>query len=363
MKILYLAPYADGTGYSNAAIETMLTLDSIGANVVTRSIKMTNSSGEVPERVRGFASKDLTNIDLVIQHNLPDEFVNTRIKNIGVFAYETDSLINTGWIDVLKRMNKVIVATNFEREVLATHSVNAVTIPFATDINKYNDLYEPLDFNTPDNCLRFYTISEFTDRKNIQALLASYFKAFSYSDAVILVVKTNVSQDRFQSLVTKAKKSCRRFVNDNMYPRVVLINDRLSNADIGSLHASCDVFVTMSRGESSCLPCIDALGFGRYVITPDSTGFKDYVTSDKIGQLVSTTRQSITSGSNAPSNLYTTDEQWFNPSSDSMRDMMRWTQENISVIQKHTNDRKDMVRDTFSYKTVGKQWKDLLSAI
>jgi len=39
MKILYIGNYRDGTGYGQAAEDYILSLDSVGANVVCRPLK------------------------------------------------------------------------------------------------------------------------------------------------------------------------------------------------------------------------------------------------------------------------------------------------------------------------------------
>jgi hypothetical protein len=44
MKIAYLAPYRGNSGYSKAAIDYILALDSIGVTVVPRFIKMTDDN-------------------------------------------------------------------------------------------------------------------------------------------------------------------------------------------------------------------------------------------------------------------------------------------------------------------------------
>ena len=57
MKILYIGHYKEGSGWSNAAINNILALDSIGIDVVCRNIKLTNSENEVPERIKELEQK------------------------------------------------------------------------------------------------------------------------------------------------------------------------------------------------------------------------------------------------------------------------------------------------------------------
>ncbi len=51
MKILCCGPISTGCGYSNALQEMILSLDSVGLDVVARDIPMTPNKGEVSDRV------------------------------------------------------------------------------------------------------------------------------------------------------------------------------------------------------------------------------------------------------------------------------------------------------------------------
>ena len=109
-KVAFISVYKDGGGYSTAAIEHILSLDSIGVQVVPRHIKMTQTSGYVPDRILELEQNNLDNVDAVIQYNLPSEFVyKGNVQNIGMFDYETVSLPNNTWETNIKMMDKIIV--------------------------------------------------------------------------------------------------------------------------------------------------------------------------------------------------------------------------------------------------------------
>lgn len=318
MKVLFIAPYADGTGYSHAAIEYILSLDTVGVDVVSRPVKMTPTSGFVPDRIKKLEQKDLNNVDTVIQHNLPDQFIyQGGIQNIGLFDYETNSLPDNFWKDHLELMDKIVVPSDFQKNALdlVDKNLGAKThvVPHAVDVDKFNKQYDQIDFKLPTNTLKFYTISEYNKRKNLLTLLLSYFSIFNSDDNVVLIIKTTGDREQFKNVVEEVKRGCRRFKNHDRYPNVILINDYLTEDEMCSLHISSDIFVSSSRGEAFCLPAVDAMGFGNHIIVPYHTAFADYI--DILPSISSTAiRSSLTPsfGSlDAPYGLYMAEELWY----------------------------------------------------
>ena len=75
MKIAYIAPYKDGTGYSNQAIHNMLAIEAGGIDVVARAVNLSQSKNhELAKNVEHLENKTTDNVDIVIQHVLPHLF-------------------------------------------------------------------------------------------------------------------------------------------------------------------------------------------------------------------------------------------------------------------------------------------------
>ena len=87
MKILYIGHYKENSGWSQAAIDYILSLDSAGLDIVCKNIKLTNNEYNIPERILELEQKDSKNIDYCIQHVLPHHLVATTKfkKNISYF--------------------------------------------------------------------------------------------------------------------------------------------------------------------------------------------------------------------------------------------------------------------------------------
>lgn len=374
MKVAYIAPFRDGSGYSHSAIDHILSLDSVGVTVVPRAVQMTPTKGEVPDRIKELEDNDLNNVDVVIQHNLPSEFVyKGGVQNIGLFAYETNGFPNSLWKDHLELMDKVVVSCAYQKA--AVHRTCGEGLGKRThvllhpvDCSKFDREHETMFFDTPENTTKFYTISEFGRRKNLVALFTAYYSAFSVFDNVILIVKTHLPNRNSEEatkvigdLCLQLKKDLARFKDESYYPKIALMTDYMPNKHINSLHATGDVFVTASHGEAICLPFLDALGFGNPAIVPYYSSFPDYYV-DK--DLVVDSNESVVFGvPNAPPGIYTADEKWGNISLPHMVEVLRYANEHIAALKDKNNvwRRQERVND-LSYQKVGQRLKDIIDA-
>jgi len=112
---------------------------------------------------------------------------------------------------------------------------SGVTVPVKIVPIAYNlpENHKSLDkINNPilNNKLVFYTISEFTHRKNFSGLLRSYYASFSSSDNVVLIIKTNIpgqsaeySEKHISNFISGIKSSL--YINNDarLYPTVMVI--------------------------------------------------------------------------------------------------------------------------------------------
>ena len=119
MKVLYIGHFREVGGWSNAAIDFALALDSVGVDVVCKDIKLTDKSSEVPNRIKELEQKTLSNIDYCIQNVLPHHLIATDKfkKNIAYFFSESTP-ITSSWISNLNLMDEVWVPNSTNCDAL-----------------------------------------------------------------------------------------------------------------------------------------------------------------------------------------------------------------------------------------------------
>lgn len=369
LKVCYISNYRNShSGYAQAARDYILSLDSIdGVKVVPRHVSMLPSVCDISNRIKDLEKGDLNNIDIVLTHNLPSEFIRKgpNVKNVGMFAYEGSNFINTNWKYHLGLMDQILVFCKSQIESIRNTDASLVdrvkVIPHAIDTLKFDKDYPKIDLNLPNNCFKFYTIAENNRRKNLSTLIATFYSSFSITDNVALVIKTNGSIEQFKKMCEEVKSGIKRFNNPHRYPRIVVITEHLSDEKINSLHKSCQCFVTASHGECFCLPAMDALGFGNPVIAPEEGAFLDYFR--EFGFLIEGTTSITVGENNTPDGLYTSDEEWFNVSMPKLSRLMQWIvqDQHIHLLPETKMQRRNYV-ENFSYLSVGTKLKNILES-
>jgi len=107
MKILYIAPVRDFSGYANAARGYIRALYQAGADIAVRAIRYDKadpgSMYEPTDIENKLLKRDLKNIDIVIQHTTPNEMRPMDDKvNIAIVAWET-TRIPPYWVNKLNK--------------------------------------------------------------------------------------------------------------------------------------------------------------------------------------------------------------------------------------------------------------------
>ncbi len=364
MKVLYIGVYRDGTGYGQAAEDYILSLDSVGIDVVCRPLKLNNVNHEPNPIINKLESKSSKNCDIVIQHVLPIhmQYNGNFDYNIGLFAYETSNFKMSGWKNYLNLMDANIVINN----QMITSCINSgVTtplhlVPHARNFSNYVEKYEKLETITSQvssSDFIFYTIGEMTKRKNFSALLKAYFTEFSESEPVCLFVKTNKSTYEFYDYCGKILDG----LSIKNPPKVISMTERISDDDINRIHYTCDAFVQPSYGEAWSIPAFDAMAFGKTPIVTNCTGYREYI-DDSVGWLVEGHDEPIFAADKQVDDIYTYNETWFSVDIMDLKRKMRECYEKEGIRRLKAQNALDRAYE-FSYEKVGSIFLEVLKNV
>jgi len=389
-KVAYISVHRDGTGYANQAINNMLALEAGGIDVVARAIRLSQSQNlKLAARVSHLESNNTDNVDVVIQHILPHTFeYKSGVKNIGLICWETTNFIRSSWAYSCNMMDEMWVP-NIQTATAVKNShvdVPVKILPCACDTKRFDDLPKPLNLpQLKDKCV-FYTIGEMSRRKNVVAILRAFYAAFSNRDDVALVIKANIPGktpdevvSMIQTTVDDVKKSVHTYVRHPYYPPVVCIANFLSEEKLDQLHATCNIFVSASHGESWGIPAHDAMGFGRPVILSNWGSYPE-LTYDRANRFWKSDDNEfrfpgqidcgwLIKGQLTPCfgqidsfpDLYTGNESWFEPNVCHLIECMveAYEEWKDGSLRKKSEAAKYRAR-LFSYDNVGKIAKSLL---
>ena len=231
--------------------------------------------------------------DTVLIHLVPEFFDHWRAVEpgktvIGITTWESERLPDH-WVPILNRIDGVIVPSHWNRDAFLRCGVERPIHVAPHIYSRPQEAAVPWESEfTREGDYLFYTIGSWSDRKGTAQVVESFCEAFTSRDAVALVVKTQPVNEfgrrwgrwwwhvarRFDSSRRAMEKIRRRFDDP---PRIVLIANEMSEAEIEGLHERADCFVSLSRAEGWGLGAYEAAYHGKPVIMTRNGGQVDFL--------------------------------------------------------------------------------------
>ena len=380
MKVLYIAHYREFGGWSQAAIDQMLSLDAVGVDVVCRNITLTSDREDIPQKILEFENKDSSDCDVCIQHVLPHHLVGCQNfkKNIAFLEAESLSIKTLPWFPQLEMMDEVWVANRSLLNSLKTDGLNSNVrlVHHATDIEKYKKSYKPIDLGEIRDTFNFYYAGDLNDRKNIESICTCFHNAFDKSEDVSLILKVNKFghtpeqiHGKLDSILSKVKSELRIHPQVSDYKREAVITAMLPENDMYRLHSSCHCFLLPSHGEAWSIPALDAVGFGSTPICSKFGGPPEFIDeSDAFtGVCVDGVYSCCKCSDSAFPDMFTAREFWFTPCERQITEAMRGYYDSFKDNPtKHMQKAKASgmkAVEKFSYKNIGQQMVEILNDV
>lgn len=278
VKVLYISHLLEQSGSGEYSRHNARALKAAGVDVVCRPMVL-GKPGKVDSDIEDMITKSPVGADIVVQSVLPHHMMyQGGVKNIGMALVETHNFTYNAWPDYLNLMDEVWVPNQ--------DGVHGVTkpqqiIPLATDITKYDRKYPKMKIDGTEGRYKFYTICEYSKRKNIWATVWAYYREFLYDDMVCLIFKVHQSgkspqdlQAELQNHLVQIQSLSGLYPNSEDFPPVIFITERWPEEQVMGLHQYCDCYVSTSFGEAWNYPFMDACGFGNMAIGTRTGGMK-----------------------------------------------------------------------------------------
>jgi len=290
--IKYVAPIMEPTGYGEAARDYAKSMLIAGVDLTIDPINVGQASyvnhGPTQELIAPLVRRQIS-YSAVISHCSPEQWhetVEPGKLNIGMFAWETDKL-PTLWANEIANMRpkEVWLPSQFNVDVCVQSGVTnpLYIMPHIVDLSSASRVHKKLDFkDVPPETFMFYSIFQWTQRKNPEGLLAAYFSEFTQADDVTLILKTydfGFERKHKESLTSKVV-DIRRSMGSLNLPHMLLVMDLLSHNQVIQLHNRGDCYVAPHRGEGWGYPIATAMGMGKPVISTGWSGNLEYMNED-----------------------------------------------------------------------------------
>ncbi len=370
MKVAYCGPLKDYSGYGEANRHAVAALHAAGVDVMPQIMSYSRESsdyGKVGQLVDELAAKDQgPEVDWQVQilHVTPNEYerlMHRGAYHIGHFFWETSKLPEE-FVDGLNMMDEIWTGSEANKKAIKVSGVKPPVYVYPQAIETEREWPEAYQVPEFDGYL-FYSIFEWTDRKNPEALLKAFYREFKPSDNVGLLIKTyfqNFSMTNRRMIRSKIRRIKSEMMRDDL-PPVFLYLDLMDRHQIERVHQTGDCFVSTHRGEGWGIPQVEAALASNPVISTGYGGCHEYFTP-KTAKVIPYDLVSLR-GMDHSRKWYSSDQDWAEIKPDKLQEAMRWAHDNQADSKKMGMAANKLVTKRFNFKTVGKEMADRLKLI
>lgn len=364
-NILYIGPYKDSNGYgysSRRFIDCLSANENI--NLSIRPIFYNKSHVLYPlttEEYIDYEQNSSKVYDIVIQHGYPDFFVyDSKFgRNIGISQIETKNIQRSGWREKVNLMDEMWVGSIYAKDSLLDVGCKTPirVIPEPYNLSKYShDNLQPFfDIKDDKKPFIFYTIGQYTEKKNIKSIILAFILEFNKNDNVRLFIKTgdyNIDSAELENIIKYDIHQIKMISRKFDIPDIDVMTGVLKDIDILRLHNSSDCYINSVKADDGGSCAIEAKLMNNTIITTKNIGSNCYFNTSN-ALMVNGTESYVYSNDISNYGIFTNSELWIEPEIDSLRKCMR---EAYFMNQtKKENLDNNFNKEIFNKNTIGKE--------
>ena len=284
MKINFVGAVRDSSGYAEFARSFVAALHDIGADLAVEPLSFEPSHsnhgryGEICNKLTAYRHNK---IDVNVINMIPkvyDNFRKPNAMNIGFTMFETNRVPKI-WAQQCNTMDAILVPCQWNKEVFIN---SGVTVPVEVCPPGVDASLYPIKKQLTGNQkkYKFYSIFQWSERKNPYGLIKAFMAAFSGNSDVSLTLKTYVKDysKKEQEFLVNEITSMKKTVTLPHSPFIFLRHEKLSTQQMQEFHLSHDCFVLPTRAEGFGLPYIEAMMMGNPAIGTRYSGNLEFMT-------------------------------------------------------------------------------------
>jgi len=274
MNCKFCSVFLDHSGYGKAARNMLLSMLDAGINISTEIVSFARE--KTIDR-GGQKAIDLENLTLDYDTKLimltPENYeshMEQGKKNIGILFWEVIG-VDKRWVEAMNKMDEIWTPSKIFAQ---TFIDNGVTVPVKV-------IKQPIS-NDHKKKFKFYSIFQWTVRKNPKSLLQAYWKTFQGITDVKLIIKTykgGFGLDEQKQIIDEIE-SWKFQSGFTVFPEVELILNELSDEEIIKLHKRGDCFVSAHMGEGWGYPQMEAMEEGKPIISTNFGGIHELLNNN-----------------------------------------------------------------------------------
>lgn len=193
---------------------------------------------------------------------------------------------------------------------------------------------------------RFLFVGGTITRKGIDLLLQAYITEFSKEEDVCLIIKDHGTDSFYRGITLRDQ--IKELQNNPQHPRIVYMDQFLTEDHLASLYKTCDCLVHPYRGEGFGLPIVEAMACGTPAIVPNLGPSQDFC-HDETAFLLSAKEERLSQP--RISDFETVDYPWLiNTNVQELRRMMRYAYENPKIVKEKGEKASQHILSHFTWK-------------
>jgi glycosyltransferase involved in cell wall biosynthesis len=373
VSVAYHGPFLDYSGYGEANRQFINALVEAGVDVEAQLVRFTPKKdidlGHTAD-VAAIHANVRHDYKIKIIHTTPDSlyrFVEPNVYKISHLFWETDCLPRS-FVEGLDLVDEIWTGSQANADAIRNSGVDKPIYifpqPFYVEKNNFDNVDFLLNGESFEG-FKFYSIFEWTDRKNPEVLIKSFLSEFDGVKDVCLVLKTyfqdNSTASHNQAILNQIAQY-QEDLNLKDPPVIFVVMVITDRAKVMALHNSCDCYVSPHRGEGWGIPVVEAMSIGNPVIVTSYGGIGEYLTYGKNGFPLPFQMVAL-SGMDHARHYYEIGQNWAYVSSKDVRLAMRTVYENRQKAEKIGRSGQKFVLSKLSPLEVGKLMKSRLEEI
>jgi glycosyltransferase involved in cell wall biosynthesis len=368
MNIKYCGPALDYSGYAEANRNDIASIMTAGIGVtieLTKHCLEIADFGLLGKKIQSAVDSQIP-YDIKIIHTTPNIF-NRYLEpgkyHIGRVIWETDKLPPDFAVGA-QMMDEIWTASEYNKQAIINAGVTKpiYVIPEAIDINP--PAINPSKTNY-DDYFKFYSIFEWTERKNPVALLKAFWEEFKQDEKVCLVLKTyldNFTQERRNDVKHYIRNIKKQILEGKEGPPVFVCNFLMSRNQIYRFHNAHDCLVSTHRGEGWGVPQMEAMLLSKPIISTNCGGIHEYLKDKEDAFLIDHKLIPIVENSRNQQ-WYRQDQNWADVDINKLKAAMRYVYENQGRAGEIGEAAQKTIKASFSHEVVGKKMQKRLKVI
>lgn len=273
----YTGFLAEPTGYGRAARLQCRALMNALPSVRARSIYLSDDGVRRAPTPRALRRPSAQRAASQIVHVPPQHYRIARaagLRTIACVAWEMD-VLPSEWTDTLAEADEIWTCSDFAARAFSAHypAVAVIRHPVSIPRPRERSRLHGID----DDTFLFFSLQEWSDRKNPLGLLRAFGDAFAGRNDVALLLKIGgrFAHDHRRMIFELASEWGFRFS-----PRLIVVTDDLDRRTLNAIHDRANAFVSLHRAEGFGLGLAEAMARACPVVATGYSGNMDFMDAE-----------------------------------------------------------------------------------